>query len=333
MPSLHSLHSASARGRAPGVALAIVATLALAACASASQVLPNTGNRVNAPGAAAPPAATSAPAPGTDVGSSYGNGRNAGDGSTNPGDPNAAPRDTALIVKSGTMTIQTDDVGAALLKARADVIRLGGYISGSEQSRNGDRVTASVTYRFPSDRWEDVLDALKARGELKDEKTDSLEVTGQVVDLDARIANLRATERALQAIMQKATRIPDILEVQNQLTQVQGQIEGLAAQVAHLRDQASLSTLTVIFQTPPVPVVKETSKGWSPGVEFDRAVALLLSIGQGLLTIGIWLAIVVLPVGLGFGFLIVLLAILGRRFGRWPARPAGPPAMAAGPDA
>jgi Domain of unknown function (DUF4349) len=333
MPSLHSLRSASTRRRGPWVALAIVATVALAACSSGASSLSNTGNAVGAAPAGAP-APTAAQGAGTELDTNaYGSGRNAGDGSTNPGDPNAAPRDTALIVMTGTMTIQTDDVGAALLKARADVIRLGGYISGSEQSRNGDRVTASVTYRFPSDRWEDVLDALKARGELKDEKTDSLEVTGQVVDLDARIANLRATERALQAIMQKATRIPDILEVQNQLTQVQGQIEGLAAQVAHLRDQASLSTLTVIFQTPPVPVVKETSKAWSPGVEFDRAVALLLSIGQGLLTIGIWLAIVVLPVGLGFGFLIVLLAILGRRFGRWPVRPAGPPAMAAGPDA
>jgi hypothetical protein len=331
MPSLRSLHPATVRNRALGVALAALTALALAACASSGPVLPNTGNRVNPPGAAGAPAATQVPG---EDGATKGNGRSAGDGTSNPADPNAAPRDTALIVKTGTMTIQTDDVGAALLRARADVIHLGGYISSSEQSRSrDDRITASVTYRFPSDRWEDVLDALRERGELKDEKTDSVEVTGQVVDLDARIANLRATERALQAIMQKATRIPDILEVQNQLTQVQGQIEGLAAQVARLRDQASLSTLTVIYQTPPAPVVKETSKGWSPGVEFDRAVALLLSIGQGLLTVGIWLAIVVLPLALGFGFLIALLAILGRRFGRWPTGPAGPPAVAAGPDA
>jgi len=325
--------SAIARHRALGVALAIVATLALAACSSGASVLSNPGNGGAAPPAGAP-APTAVPAGGTGQDSNAGgSGRQVGDGTTNPGDANGAPRDTALIVKTGTMTIQTDDVGAALLKARADVIRLGGYISGSEQSRNGERITASVTYRFPSDRWEDVLDAIKARGELKEEKTDSLEVTGQVVDLDARIANLRATERALQAIMAKATKIPDILEVQNQLTAVQGQIEELAAQVTHLRDQAALSTLTVIFQTPPAPIVKETSKGWSPGVEFDRAVGLLLSIGQGLATIGIWLAVVVLPVVIGLGFLLLILLIVGRRFGRWPQRPAGPPAMAAGPDA
>jgi len=331
MPSSQSLRSASARRRILVGGSAVLA-LSLAACASGASVLSNVGGRVEPPSAAGAPAATAAPAPGTEQ-SSGRSGQQAGDGSTNPGEDNGAPRDTALIVKTGTMTIETDDVGAALLKARADVIRLGGYISGSEQSRNGDSITASVTYRFPSGRWEDVLDAIKDRGELKDEKTDSLEVTGQVVDLDARIANLRATERALQAIMQKATRIPDILEVQNQLTGVQGQIEELAAQVAHLRDQAALSTLTVIFQTPPAPVVKETSKGWSAGVEFDRAVALLLSIGQALATIGIWLAIVVLPVALGLGFLVLILLVLGRRFGRWPARPAGPPAMAAGPDA
>jgi hypothetical protein len=322
MPSSQSVRFTSARRRIVVGTLAIMAAVSLAACASGGSILSNAGSRVDAPNAAAAPPATAAPAPGEGQ-SASGSGKQAGDGTTNPGDNNGAPRDTALIVKTGTMTIQTDDVGAALLKARADVIRLGGYISGSEQSRNGDSITASVTYRFPSDRWEDVLDAIKARGELKDEKTDSLEVTGQVVDLDARIVNLQATERALQAIM----------EVQSQLTAVQGQIEELAAQAAHLRDQAALSTLTVIFQTPPAPVVKETSKGWSAGVEFDRAVALLLSIGQGLATIGIWLAIVVLPVAIGLGFLVLILLILGRRFGRWPARPAGPSAMAAGPEA
>jgi hypothetical protein len=333
MPSLDSLRPDLTPRRWRGLVFAIVLAGTLAACASAGAPgLSNVGNDAGARSAAGAPAATAAPAPGEDQ-SPFRSGRQAGDGTTNPGDNNGAPRDTALIVKTGTMTIETDDVGAALLKARADVIRLGGYISGSEQSRNGDRITASVTYRFPSARWEDVLDAIKARGELKDEKTDSLEVTGQVVDLDARIANLRATERALQAIMQKATRIPDILEVQNQLTQVQGQIEELAAQVGHLRDQAALSTLTVIFQTPPPAVVKETSKGWSAGVEFDRAVGLLLSIGQGIATIGIWLAIVILPVAIGLGFLVLILMVLGRRFGRWPTRPAGPPAMAAGPDA
>ena len=43
-------------------------------------------------------------------------------------------------------------------------------------------------------------------------------MTSQVVDLQARIANLRASETALQGIAAKATKISDVLEVQAQLT-------------------------------------------------------------------------------------------------------------------
>ena len=160
-------------------------------------------------------------------------------------------------------------------------------------------------------------------------KTGSSEVTGQVLDLGARIANLRATEQALQAIMAKATKISDILEVQNQLTGVQGQIEQLSTQEAHLRDQASLATLTVMFQTPAAAVVNEVSKGWDFGAELDKAAGQLLSVGQVLATAGVWLVVVGLPV---FGATILLLLVflfLARRIGRllapWLGRYAATP--------
>ena len=50
-------------------------------------------------------------------------------------------------------------------------------------------------------------------------------MTGQVVDLEARIRNLRASETALQGIAAKAIKISDVLEVQAQLTAVRGEIE------------------------------------------------------------------------------------------------------------
>jgi hypothetical protein len=81
-----------------------------------------------------------------------------------------------------------------------------------------------------------------------------------------------------------------------------------------------------------VPIVKETSKGWSAGAEFDRAVGQLLTLGQGLATIGIWLAVVAVPVGLGFAILLALVVAVIRRLPGVPARPAGPPAVAGGSE-
>src|SRR5947199_24090 len=86
------------------------------------------------------------------------------------------------------------------------------------------------------------------------ERSSTEDVTGQVVDLGARIKNLEATERALQAIMDRATEIKDVLSVQAELTKVRGQIEEMTAEKGHLVEQAAMSTLTVTFSLKPNPV-------------------------------------------------------------------------------
>ena len=135
------------------------------------------------------------------------------------------------------------------------------------------------------------------------EQTQTDEVTGQVIDLGARIANLQATERALQAIMDRALKISDVLEVQGQLTQVRGEIEQLTTQKKHLEEQAAYGTLGVAYGLQTV-AVEQARKGFDPAAEADRATASLVEIGQALAAAGIWFAILWLPI-------LIVLAILG----------------------
>ena len=224
-------------------------------------------------------------------------------------------RDDALIVRTGSMAIEVADFDAALAKARTAVTGLGGYISGSQMATDGDKPYASITYRIPSDRWDDAMAALKALGtKVVSEQTQAIEVTSAVVDLDARLDNLRATERSLQAIMAQAIKIPDILEVQSQLTTVRGQIEQLTAERDHLKDQASYGTLTVGWSLPVV-AVATVQGSWDPAAIVDEALAQLVQLGQGVLTAGIWLAIVGLPLLLVGVLLVGLIALVARRFG------------------
>lgn len=299
------------QGRRPAIVVALAITaIVLTACGSAAQAPFGAG-------AAAPPAGRNGQN-GTDTGepAPVVGGVVDGSGAQQPKPQDVVP-DPNLIVRTGTMTVEVAAMDAALLRARTAIAGLGGYISASDQANDGDRTLASVTYRFPSARWEDAQAAIRdVATKLLNAKTGSAEITGQVLDLGARIANLRATEQALQAIMAKATKISDILEVQNQLSGVQGQIEQLSTQEARLRDQASLATLTVMFQTPATAVVKEVSKGWDFGAELDKAAGQLLSVGQVLATVGVWLVVVGLPVfGATLIFLLVFLFV-ARRIGR-----------------
>ena len=263
------------------------------------------------------------------TGANGGNGGQVGGGDT-PGDP-PAPDKTGgqvadadatvpelLIIRTGQLTIEVGDLDAATKAARERVIAAGGYVSGSDQTAGGDDASAAVTFRIPAGRWDDALAAVQGLATTtRNLHVETEAVTTQVVDLGARITNLRATEAALQAIMVKATKIPDVLDVQAKLTDVRGEIERLVAEKTHLEEQAAYGTLTVTFVLPATPVVEEVQAGWDPAADADAATATLIGFGQQLVSIGIWVGIVGIPIGIGFGILLAF-PVLAWRVARRP---------------
>jgi hypothetical protein len=285
--------------------LLFVALASIAGCAGAGggATLSAVGNAVSPPdefGGQAAPAASAAPS------------------AASAPDEVGNLVDEARIVRTGTIELQVTDVPAALLAARDGIRRMGGYIGASQTENVDDRPVATITYRVPVDRWEEALDLLRGIAgpstKVMNERTNAVEVTGAVVDLEARIKNLRASEVALQDISANAARVSDVLEVQAQLTAVRGQIEQLTAQLTALEDQASYATLTAGFSTPVV-AVQVAAKGWEPATVVDEATASLVDILQALTTAGIWFAIVWLPLIVVIGVLAVIVITILRRLG------------------
>jgi hypothetical protein len=242
--------------------------------------------------------------------------------------------DDAKIIRTGTMSLEVSDVNNALRVARDAIVGLGGYVGASTTSNDGEQPSAQITYRIPADRWESALEALRGLNGLTTkvvtEQTEAVEVTGQVIDLEARIANLRASETALQAIAAKAVRISDVLEVQAQLTETRGQIEMLTAQLKDLNDRAGYATLTVHFNAS-VLAIEVAQEAWEPTTVVDEAAATMVAVLQGLATAGIWFAIVWLPIILLVGAVSIVVVAIARRFGNGRRTPDGmPPAPAVG---
>jgi hypothetical protein len=312
------------RRRAGGI-LALVAIAAIVvACSADSGAAPvNIGSSVDQGAATAVPAARPAP----DLVSLSGAGSGSGNGDVQF-DVNTPD---LQIIKTGTLNLQVTLLDDALASATQKITALGGYTSGSQQQGDGDQATATVTYRIPAARWDDAIVALRSLGtKVLGEQTQTEDVTGQIVDISARITNLQATETALQAIMLKATKIADVLAVQQQLTDVRGQIEQMTADRKHLTDQAAFSTLTVTYSLKEQ-AVAATTKRFDPSSEVDRASASLVDVFQSLATAGIWFAIVWLPILIGLAILALILVFILRRTAlARPRRGSGPGAM--GPD-
>ncbi len=229
---------------------------------------------------------------------------------------------TLLIVRTGTLELEVADLDGAVRSADVAVAGSGGYVSSSERAATGDAAVAAVSYRIPSTAWDATLERLHGvASRVVAEKIATDEVSGQVFDLSARITNLRATEAALQAIMARATKISDVLDVQGQLTTTRDEIEKLVGDKTHLANQAAFGSLAVTFRLPPRPVPSATPlpvKGWDPGLDASRATNKLVRIGQTSTSIGIWLAIVGLPLLIG-ATIVIVVAWQVYRLGRWVA--------------
>jgi len=311
--------------RRAGVLLLALVALAVGACAGGASTLSPFGPSVEDGAVEMPaPAATAAPAEDS-IKADWATGSRTG------GSPDIV--NGPLIVRMGQLDLEVAVLDDALAAAEKAVAAAGGYVAASQRQGDGERAGASVTYRVPVDRWEATLAALRAVGtKILAEQTASEEVTSQVVDLGARLANLRATEAALQAIMVKATKITDILEVQAQLTGVRGEIEQLTAQKQALEERAALATLTVGFSLPPVVAVTQVREGWDPAADVDRAAATLVGLGQGVASAAIWVGIVLLPLALVVG-LAIGIAWLVARWVRPRSTPPSPPATLEAPAA
>jgi hypothetical protein len=241
-----------------------------------------------------------------------------------PGDEPLAQLAERRIIKTGEVTIEVESVAEALGRVRALATELGGYVGGSQAGTLEQ--AASLTLRIPADRFDDALARLhELGGEVVGESSREEDVTGQIVDLGARIENLRASEASYRTLLEGATRIEDVLSVQERLDAVRGEIEQLTAQLEQLEGQADLATLTVTLTPQPAPVERQT-EAWNPGATLNEALAALVAAGQGLLDVAIWVFVVWVPILLLLS-IVALVALRGvlevRR--RMPARVAGDP--------
>lgn len=306
----------------------VVLAVLTAACAGGSSASPaGGGERGPIFGEDAGAAPSAAPAEAPDDGSGAGQLPNGGE------PPLSAPlAENRKVVYTGSLELVVDDLQAALARARTAVLAVGGYIGASSERNDDQYAAATITYRIPAERWDETVAAIRDLAtKVVGGDTRATEVGSQIVDLEARLRNLRASEQVLVEIASGTGKISDLLEVQARISEVRGEIERIDAQRAQLEDQVAYGTLVATFGTE-IEQVQQTSKAWDPAKDVDGATATLIEAGQAIVSGAIWFGIVWLPV-----ILVLLVIALVVRWGyrrvasrirpSGPAAPAGPIAV------
>jgi Domain of unknown function (DUF4349) len=182
-----------------------------------------------------------------------------GSGGAQPAGGSAIPvtPQTGAQIKRAELTVQLTSAQFRSGVAQATQLpgSVGGFVQSSQVSggapidekRNEPRF-AVVVMRVPSARFDDVRGRLGGLGKLTSENISGEEVSAQLVDMQARMTSLLLQEEAYKKLFNAATKIQDIITVQERLTDVRTQIEQISAQKANLGNQVAMSTITLNLQ-------------------------------------------------------------------------------------
>jgi flagellar biosynthesis chaperone FliJ len=80
------------------------------------------------------------------------------------------------------------------------------------------------------------------------ENISAADVSQEYTDLSAKLRNLENTTDQLNEIMKKAVSVTDVLSVQTQITQTEGDIEQTKARIKYLAETSAMSLITINLQ-------------------------------------------------------------------------------------
>lgn len=174
------------------------------------------------------------------------------------------------LIRTGQLTLEVKVFDEAFTKLQRIASENGGYVADIRANRQDQgRASGSVVVRVQPNRYFQSLDALRAIGKVEQEGVNTQDVTKEYADLEARLTNKRQLEARMREILRtRAAKMEDLLEAEQQLSQVTEQIEQMEGQRRYYQQMVSLSTITVELHEPLV-----ITKSQKPGIFAPVAVA------------------------------------------------------------
>jgi hypothetical protein len=110
---------------------------------------------------------------------------------------------TREIVYTVDLTVEVDDVAAAVRQAATMAASAGGFVA--SETTEGDN--AGLTLRVPTQTHTDIVTRLEDLGEVRNRFRSAEDVTEEVVDVEARIASQRRSIERIRVLLDQAADI------------------------------------------------------------------------------------------------------------------------------
>lgn len=206
-----------------------------------------------------------------------------------------------MIIKTGTMNLETEKYDESVNQITDYVKNKGGYITNSNTSVNASgKKFGAVTIRITSDKFDVMLKDMNNFGKVLNSQINGNDVTSEYVDLQARMTTQSELEKRLLTLLNERTaKLVDVVEVEEKLAEVRETIEQTQGRMKYLKNQTDFSTLTVSVYEPSLMTTSsgggffyEIGRGFSKGLKgFTEILSGMITFSIALLPIIILLLI------------------------------------------
>jgi hypothetical protein len=152
------------------------------------------------------------------------------------------------IRKTANLNITVDDYKKARTEIEAIIKTSNSYIGNENEQNSTYSITNDMVIRVVNKDFEGMVNRLLGVATNVNSKNISAEdVTAQFVDIQSRLKSKKEIEKRYLDILNKASKVTDVLEIEQKLGEIREEIEAKEGELKYLGDQVDYSTINLTF--------------------------------------------------------------------------------------
>lgn len=160
----------------------------------------------------------------------------------------ASPQIPQKIIKEASLRFETNDLEETFKQIQTAIAANKASIQNDSEGKDYGNIYRNLTIRVPSENFDTFINSVSKGVSYFERKDISAQnVTEQYIDLTSRLNTKRKLEARYLEILQKATKISEILEIEKQISAIREEIEAKEGQLKYLESRVSESTVTIEF--------------------------------------------------------------------------------------
>lgn len=152
------------------------------------------------------------------------------------------------IIKQASLRFESNDLETSFNQIKNAIAANKGKIINDSEGKDYGTIYRNLTVKVPSQNFDNFINTIsKGVSYFERKEITAEDVTEQYIDLTTRLKNKRKLEERYLQILQKATKISEILEIEKQISIIREEIEAKEGQLKYLESRVSESTVTIEF--------------------------------------------------------------------------------------